>query len=220
MNLSATIVVMLVVGVAAILFACRILFRQALSGALFKVLLGLLLVAVSLTLAFSALDLLTYRKLLDEQQIATLKFEQIQPQRFKVVVVDAAGNVYHHYLHGDDWQLDARILRWHSSLAALGLANNYRLDRLSGRYRDITREVNSEKTVFQLVESYSPLDLWTLVQQLPIPHHWLDASYGSATYLPMADDAAYQVTLSYSGLVARPINKRAESAVKEWRNES
>jgi hypothetical protein len=40
--------------------------------------------------------------------------------------------------------------------------------------------------------------------------------YGSATYLPMADGADYEVTVSQSGLVARPLNDAARLAVGAW----
>ena len=38
---------------------------------------------------------------------------------------------------------------------------------------------------------------------------WLDALYGSATFLPMADGALYEIKVSQSGLVARPLNQAA-----------
>ncbi len=216
MNIDVSVLLVLSIGVVSLLFACRMLFRQALSGALLKVILGLSLFSVSLFLTLGAVDLLTYRKILDEQLVATLRFEEVQPQRYKVVVVDADGNVYHHYLLGDDWQLDARIIRWHPTLAAIGFSNNYRLDRLSGRYQDITREVSSDRTVYQLTKSHSPLDLWAVAQKLPRLAGWIDARYGSATYLPMAHGAAYQVSLGYSGLVAKPLNENTSKVVESW----
>ena len=36
---------------------------------------------------------------------------------------------------------------------------------------------------------------------------WADALYGSAVYVPMSDGARYQVVVSQSGLVARPLNE-------------
>jgi hypothetical protein len=45
----------------------------------------------------------------------------------------------------------------------------------------------------------------------------IDAVYGSATYLPMADGALYEVSLSHTGLLARPLNASAEEAINTWR---
>jgi hypothetical protein len=40
--------------------------------------------------------------------------------------------------------------------------------------------------------------------------------YGSATYLPMSDGALYEIKVSQSGLVARPMNQAAREAVSGW----
>ena len=49
--------------------------------------------------------------------------------------------------------------------------------------------------------------------QLPV----LDALYGSATFVPMSDGALFEVSLANSGLIARPLNERAQSAIERWR---
>jgi hypothetical protein len=58
--------------------------------------------------------------------------------------------------------------------------------------------------------------LWSVVHR----HHtwlpWFDALYGSATYLPMADGALYDIRVSPTGLVARPLNQAARDAVGTW----
>jgi hypothetical protein len=45
---------------------------------------------------------------------------------------------------------------------------------------------------------------------------FVDAVFGNAVYLPMADGARYQVTLGQSGLIARPLNESARDATKGW----
>jgi hypothetical protein len=44
----------------------------------------------------------------------------------------------------------------------------------------------------------------------------VDALYGSATYLPMVDGALYEIKVSQSGLLARPLNQAAREAVGSW----
>ena len=63
--------------------------------------------------------------------------------------------------------------------------------------------------------------IWALICGASIKRnaHWLsivDATYGSATFLPMADGAIFSVSMGSSGLVARPLNDRADLALKEW----
>jgi hypothetical protein len=44
----------------------------------------------------------------------------------------------------------------------------------------------------------------------------VDAVYGSATFLPMADKAAYAISASQTGLIARPLNEAARNAISGW----
>jgi len=60
------------------------------------------------------------------------------------------------------------------------------------------------------------LDIWALVHKYARSLDFVDAAFGSAVFLPMADDASYQVTLSRTGLVARAENVEARRAVNQW----
>ena len=60
------------------------------------------------------------------------------------------------------------------------------------------------------------IDLWQLVHDYHRWLPWFDALYGSATYLPMADGALYDIKASPSGLLARPLNEAARNAVGNW----
>ncbi len=61
-----------------------------------------------------------------------------------------------------------------------------------------------------------PLDLWSLARDFPTLTPGVDAYYGTATYLPMADGARFRVTLSRDALIARPLNDQAREAVGDW----
>ena len=61
-----------------------------------------------------------------------------------------------------------------------------------------------------------PLDLWSLARRFPRLSPGVDAYYGTATYVPMADGARFRITLSRDALIARPINDPAREAVGEW----
>jgi len=56
-------------------------------------------------------------------------------------------------LRGDEWQIDARVLKWRGMAVLIGFDTLYRLDRLSGRYRDITQERIGLRTVHSLSEN-------------------------------------------------------------------
>jgi hypothetical protein len=119
-------------------------------------------------------------------------------------------------LRGDEWQIDARVLKWRAIGNLLGFDSLYRLERLSGRYGDITQEKSAPRTVFALAEDPG-VDFWSLLRR----HHQYvplaDALYGSAAYVPMAEGAEYAVSVSASGLVVRPGNDAARQAVGGWK---
>ena len=58
--------------------------------------------------------------------------------------------------------------------------------------------------------------MWTLLQRYHNYLPWVDTLYGSAAFMPMADGARYEVKVSQSGLVARPLNLVARQAVGAW----
>jgi hypothetical protein len=160
-------------------------------------------------------NLYTYDRLTHESKVAEISFQKIGLQHFestlkfknKIQILD---------LSGDDWQMDARILKWRRMALVLGLDTLYRLDRLSGRYRDIEQEKTAPRTVYSLSEGKG-LDLWLMARKYKRWFPWVDALYGSATYVPMVDGASYTVFVSFTGLLARPNNDIALKAVSEWR---
>ena len=205
-------------GVLLLVLAVSRLYTARWLAAAGSVLAGALLLAAGAGLLLVALNLGTYERLTHEAPVADLVFEARDKQRFKANLIRIPdGEMQVFLLNGDDWQLDARILKWQGWANLLGLDAQFRLERISGRYRDIELERTAPRTVYQLAENPG-LDLWELAQR---EQDWLppvlDAVYGSATYLPMADGARYQVSLTQSGLVARPLNEPAEGAVARWR---
>jgi len=119
-------------------------------------------------------------------------------------------------LRGDEWQMDARLLKWQAPVNVLGFDSAYRLERLSGRYTDIVNERAAPRTVHAL-QVPAQLDAWELARRYKEWLPWIDALYGSATFVPMADGALFEVKVTQSGLVARPLNQAARQAVGSWR---
>ena len=177
---------------------------------------GLFFILCATLLGMMAVDFYSYQQLSKEVSVASISFTELEPQRFQVSLVDDQGSEQRYELTGDLWQLDARIIKWNKSLTGLGLSPGYRLDRLSGRYYSLEKEQSAPKTVHQLGGSNSPLDIWQWLKTSSVKQSLLDASYGSATYLPMEDGALYAVSLSNTGLLARPLNDRAKTAVDRW----
>ncbi len=212
---KVAIVVFAALGVILFILGIQRVWRRRIVAGSFEGLVGLLFLAIAALMAAISINLYTYDRLTHESKIAEISFREIGPQHFRAVVTfKNKGEILD--LRGDEWQIDARVLKWHGLAILIGLDTLYRLDRLSGRYRDITRERTGPRTVYGLSEEQG-LDLWMTARRYARWIPWVDAVYGSATYMPMVDDASYTVSVSSTGLLARPSNDIARKAVGEWR---
>jgi len=206
----------IILGLFVCYLSLRLLMKAGWFGGWIRGMFGLLLVALGLSLGLLAFDIVGYKQLIREKSIATLSFERISEQHFRVVMVEREGKEQRFILKGDQWQLDARIVKWPGLLASWGMKPGYRLDRISGRYYSLEQEKHSARTVYSLRDSENPLDIWQWIQDYNENLPFVDAVYGSAAFLPMGDDALYEVTLSNTGLLARPLNDRAKKALEQW----
>jgi len=165
---------------------------------------SLVFVLLALIGVIGGTALLGYRRLASESLVASLETRQLAPQRYAVAIDLPDGTRREAEIAGDEWQLDARVIKWDVRAVVLGAPPLYRLDRLSGRYRDAAREAESQKSVVALSGPTS-LDLWQLKHSFPRWLPWVDADYGSGAYLPLIDGGRFNVTLAAAGgLVARP----------------
>ncbi len=170
-------------------------------------------IALTLTVlgGLLALDLLSYYKSAEGEVLATLKFKEIEKQRFEAELVNSEGQLMVYELQGDQWQLDVRLI--HLQGLFDGELPSYKLDRLSGRYLSLEQEKNSQRSVYGFIKSPT-VDTWPWLQQ-----QWLGmikAKNGSAAFMPMSDGAIYEVRLFHKGLQASPVNEQAKLAVDTW----
>jgi len=166
----------------------------------------------SIMLAFSYYG---YGRLVDEQYIGKIKFTESAPEQYVArLMLDGEPDRMFEIL-GDEWQMDARVVTWKPPATLLGLDPIYQLDRLSGRYSVVDDELSKVRSAYALSEPV-PLDVWQFARKYPKLMPGVDAHYGTATYLPMANDAIYEVKMTRTGLIARPLNEAATAAVGNW----
>ena len=158
---------------------------------------------------------LGYERLTAESLVAEIQFTRSAPEEYTARLMIEGRLDKLLTLRGNEWQLDARVITWQPPATILGLEPVYQLERLSGRYTSVDHERSQPRTVHGLAEE-RPLDLWTMVRRFPKLAPGVDAYYGTATYLPMADSARFRITLSRDALIARPVNEAARKAVGEW----
>ncbi len=174
---------------------------------------GIILLSVSIGLAL--INLWTYQRLTHEVDIGVISFHRVGDQRFIATLTRPADRPLEFLLRGDDWQVDARMIKWVPWFTLLGRDPLYRLERISGRFSDVADARTTPLTIYRLSENPG-LDLWALVRRHADWLPWVDAVYGSAVYLPMVDGLSYKITLGPSGLIARPLTGNVTPLLKRW----
>jgi hypothetical protein len=164
--------------------------------------------------ALAATALLGWHRLTAEAPVAEIRTRLLAPGRYDVIIGTPDGTRRAVELAGDEWQLDARVIKWDPRAVMLGAPPLYRLDRISGRYREVAREAAAPRSVASLAPT-TALDLWRLKREFPDWLPWIDADYGSAAYLPLVDGGRFEVTLAAAGgLVARPADAATEALLR------
>ena len=167
----------------------------------------------STMLAFSYFG---YFQLVDEQLIGQIKFTESAPEHYVArLMLEGEQRDQMFEILGDEWQMDARVITWEPPMTLLGLDPIFQLDRLSGRYSEVEEELTKHRSVHALSEPMA-MDVWQFARKYPKLMPGVDAHYGTATYLPMAHGATFEVTMTRTGLIARPVNDAAREAIGEW----
>ena len=216
--------VVAVFGVVLLFRGLSVLFKGRVFGGLLGTVGGAGFMAAAAIAALLALDVQTYARLTYERPVATVETRQLGPQYFEATVMqpgrhETAPGVSNLYpLHGDDWRIEAQVLKWKPWANVLGLDTQYRLDRLSGRYHAIDQEIAGARSVHPLTGGDPAVALpwkisaWDTARKYRRYVDAVDTLYGGGAYMPMADGAKYEVWLTQSGLVARPANDAARAA--------
>jgi hypothetical protein len=215
MTFTALIAVFALVGILFLFTAVRRLRRRKVLGGVLNGATALVLLLLSVCAALIAANLRTYQRLSFEQPAGELQFTRTGEREFNAVLTYPSGERANFALRGDEWQVDARVLKWHAFANVIGFDTAYRLERIGGRYTRVEDERAQARTVYSL-NPPQRIDPWELAHRYRAWLPWLDAVYGSATFLPMADGALYEIKVSQSGLIARPLNQAARDAVGGW----
>src|SRR5688572_6561642 len=133
-------IIITLIGLSIVFFSLKVLVKKGWFFGWLRGMWGIALVMIGLTLGLSAFDLYSYQQIVEEKTVATISFEKLGPQRYNAVLVDSSGRENRYELAGDQWQLDARVIKWPNALAAVGVKPGFRLDRISGRYYSLDQE--------------------------------------------------------------------------------
>src|SRR5437667_1740403 len=176
-------------------------------GGTIRGLVALLLLALAALAATLTVGLHGYRALTFEEVAATVRTEPLAPQRFRATITLPDHRLAMYDLAGDAFYVDAHVLKWHPWASLLGLRTVYELDRVAGRYNAVADERAKQHTVYARAQS-KPVDLF-LIARRRLLGPLVDAEYGSATFVAATRPATFEVRVSTTGLLARPVPGRS-----------
>jgi hypothetical protein len=169
---------------------------------LWRLLAGIVALLTAALAALIATGTVGYRALTHETLAATVRVEPTGPQRFRAVVRLPDGRESSHDLAGDEFYVDAHILKWKPVANLVGLHTAYELDRIAGRYHSIKDEQESPRTVVALGTD-KPIDFFSVRRRYAFLAPLVDAQYGSASFVPVSQPTTLEVRVSTTGLVIR-----------------
>src|SRR5512144_58207 len=169
---------------------------------LLRLLAGIVALLIGALAALVAVGTAGYRALTQETIAATVRVEPTAPQRFRAIVRLPDGREASHDLAGDEFYIDAHILKWRPAANLVGLHTAYELDRIAGRYHSVKDEQVSPRTVVALGTD-KPVDFFNLRQRYVVLAPLVDAQYGSASFVPVTRPTELEVRVSTTGLLIR-----------------
>jgi hypothetical protein len=199
-----------------LLIGARILFQRNWLLGWLRGCCGLAFIGLAAVVALVAVDLASYSAIPESRPLATITFKADGVQRYQVLLLEGAKE-RSLTLDGEQWQLDVRVLQWKGLAELIGLQPVYRLQKISGRYLSIEQQQQALNARAALARSHLGIDLWSWLRMGGGHDLFIfDAQAHRVSYLPMADGAAFALTLAPTGLLARPLNPAAEQSLRDW----
>jgi hypothetical protein len=167
-----------------------------------RFIIALLLFSLGALFGTISISLQGYQALTKEELAATVKIEPTGVQRFtaRFILPDNSEQVFS--LAGDQLYVDAHILKWKPLVNIFGLHTVYELDRVAGRYENLYEETSKTRTVYSLSKD-KPVDMFHLRRRFEILKPFVDAEYGSATFIGTNKTEELKIMVSTTGLLMR-----------------
>lgn len=180
--------------------------KRRFTGSAFGIVMMLLFLALSALFATISVSTQGYRALTREEVAATVVVNRLGPARFSARFTFPDGREEVFTLAGDEFYVDAHILKWKPLVNVLGLHTTYELDRVAGRYIRVEDEQSMRRTVYPLAEGKA-VNMYDLRSRFPLFKPLVDAEYGSATFIAVEDWATFEVRVSTTGLLIRKVDE-------------
>lgn len=159
---------------------------------------------VGISAVILSISIYGYSRLSDETLVAEITFDELVNNSHiaHLTTVEQCQTTDYYPIYGDQWQIDARFLKWKPWANLIGLDASYRLDRLQGRYRKVYEQNQGPHQAHDLAFE-NVLDIAKLNDYLGESNMLMDTRYGSSAYHGIDPDMRYLIYRSQSGLFVR-----------------
>jgi hypothetical protein len=169
--------------------------------------LGILFLAIAISLLWIVFVLQTYLGLTGEIKVAhvraTSQANAAHQMSVELILYDENGHTtsdHTYLLQGDEWMVQGDILKLSPWLNVIGLHSGYKLTRLEGRFDDPNLEANAKHTVIELNGGDDNF-FKTMYAQRTWFSPFVDASYGNAVFQAAG---TFDIFATQDALIARP----------------
>jgi hypothetical protein len=180
--------------------------KKRVFGAVRNFTFAFLMLTLSLLFGTISISIQGYNALTREELAATVEIFPVSKQIFIARVTFPDSSEKQFKLEGDEFYIDAHILKWKSLANLFGLHTYYELDRIAGRYTDIEDETNKNRTVYSVAED-KLIDAFDLRLKYPFLSFLVDAEYGSASFIATNTHKNLKIMVSTTGLLIRDEEK-------------
>src|SRR5258708_21542034 len=150
MTFTALIVVCALLGLLFFVASIRRLRRRRVIGGMVHGSAALIFFLAAACAVLVGSNLRSYQRLSYEQPAGELQLSRVGERQFDAVLSYPDGERADFPLRGDEWQVDARVLKWHAFANLVGFDAAYRLERSSSRDSHIEDERTEPLTVYDL----------------------------------------------------------------------
>jgi hypothetical protein len=198
----AASIVFAILGVLFFVVFYSALRKRKLIKGIINLLLSLLMLITAILFGVINIATIGYKALTMEEEAAVVELRSISSQVFVAKFIYPDNRTSEFILKGDELYVDAHILKWKPVVNFLGLHTTYELNRVAGRYVDITEETSKERTVYSLSRNMF-INMFSLREKFEFLSPLLDAEYGSATFVNVKKNSKIRILVSTSGLLIR-----------------
>ena len=214
MNLTLEMLAWALMGAGLVLLLAAMLFfrrpnwlRDWLKGSL-----GLLILVLGLAILMLGWNLRSWEAVSADEPVETVAISRVGEQQWQITLQSGNAGPLSHQVMGELLEIDGRILALEPPLEWLGVPVVFQRKDPVGRYLERgDTAIASEEPQSQ---SISGLDPWVWGHWLKVPG--LRAERAVPVYLPLGDEAVFDIYLRGHQLEAEPLNDVAARLMEDW----